>query len=89
MPSRKVSDSRTFVNAEGSFVTANQFFNLGIVGGDSSRRFVAARRQNATNRRQESPPTAKADRPWFHRRHPLCRKVMDDCRAEAERTGGH
>jgi hypothetical protein len=42
---------------------ANQLFETGAVGGVSRRRFVAARRQNATNRRQESPPTTKTDRP--------------------------
>ena len=43
---------------------ANQLLKMRTVGGVSRRRFVAVRRQNATNRRQESPPTTKTDRPW-------------------------
>ena len=42
---------------------ANQFVKMRTVGGVSRRRFVAARRRNAANRRQESPPTVKTDRP--------------------------
>jgi transposase len=41
----------------------DQFFKMGTVGGDSWRRFVAARRQNAANRRREATPTTKTDRP--------------------------
>jgi hypothetical protein len=36
---------------------ADQFFKMEIVGGDSRRRFVAARRQNTANRQQKLPPS--------------------------------
>ena len=47
----------------------------GLVGGDSSRRFMAIFSFRLQNRRLETPPTTKTDRPWIR---------LADCYPELE-----